>query len=58
VLLWFLDGERGAILPFSIMVALLAVLGIAAALALFTAMAPWTLWLRAGKALGALTKGQ
>jgi exosortase E/protease (VPEID-CTERM system) len=54
VLLWFLDGERGAILPFSIMVALLAVLGIAAALALFTAMAPWTLWLRAAKALGAV----
>jgi exosortase/archaeosortase family protein len=53
LLLWSLDGERATILPFSITVALLAVLGIAAALALFTAMAPWTLWLRAGKALGA-----
>jgi exosortase E/protease (VPEID-CTERM system) len=54
LLVWFLDGERGTLLPFSITVALLGVLGLAAAMALFTAMAPWTLWLRAGKALGAV----
>jgi uncharacterized membrane protein len=42
------------ILPLSIATALLAALGTAAALALFTAMAPWTLWLQAAKALGAL----
>jgi exosortase E/protease (VPEID-CTERM system) len=53
-LLWFLDGDRGTILPFSLEAALLAVLGVAVALTLFTAMAPWTLWFQAAKALGTL----
>ena len=53
-LLWFLDGDRGTILPLWIRAVLLAVLGVAAALTLLSAMAPWTLWVQAAKALGTL----
>ena len=53
-LLWSLDGDRGTTLPLWIEAVLLAVLGIAAALTLFTAMAPWKLWLRAARALGTI----
>ena len=55
-LLWFLDGDRGSILPLWIRAVLLAVLGVAVALTLFTAMAPWTLWLQAAKALGSFVR--
>jgi exosortase E/protease (VPEID-CTERM system) len=52
-LLWFLGGERGTLLPFPLSVTLLGVLGLTAALAMFMAMAPWTLWVQAVKAVGA-----
>jgi exosortase E/protease (VPEID-CTERM system) len=52
-LLWFLGGERGAILPFPLAVLLLGMLGISAGLTLLTAMAPWGRWIEAARALGA-----
>jgi exosortase E/protease (VPEID-CTERM system) len=52
-ILWFLGGERGTILPFPLSVALLGLLGLLAALAMFMAMAPLALWIRALQAVGA-----
>ena len=51
---YFLYGDRGAPLPFPVLVALWLLLAAMASIALLNALAPWALWRRLSRTIGVL----